>query len=681
MLYLSSIMNTFVLVSMEIPLLEDVVIVLAAAVVVNLLLQRLKIPSVLAFILTGILVGPHGLQWVQASAEVDILAELGIVLLLFVIGLEFSLKSLAAIRKAVFLGGTSQLVGTIAVTALLAAQFGLEWPKAIFLGFLFSLSSTAIVLKILQERGEITSPQGKTILAILIFQDIAVVPMMLLAPIIKGESQNLWLELAILAAKGVGIILFVLLSARYVVPRILYQVGKGKSRELFILSILVICMGVAFLTSELGLSLALGAFLAGLIISESEYSHQATGSILPFREIFTSIFFVSIGMLLDLGFLIDELPVILLLVVITFIVKGAIASGAAALLKLSQRAVLLVGFSLFQVGEFAFVLSKAGIETELLDPIVYQYFLSVSLLTMAATPFVIPLSHKLADKLLKTNLAVRLKRRRQQEQAGDVQVKEYKDHLVIIGYGLNGRNVAKAAQAANISYLIIEMNTETVQEEKKKGTPIIFGDASEPHILEHVNIHQARVAVIAISDPAATKRAITTIREYSERVHLIVRTRFVNEIQENLKLGADEVIPEEFETSIEIFNRVLVRYLVPVNQIEDFTYEIRSGNYEMFRSTSPLTTFSARTSLDLPDLEFSSLMVSRAISGITNQPLAKVELRKRFGITVVAVKRQEELKQAITPEDHIQPHDLLYVVGRPEDIHHFQRVLEGKEQE
>jgi CPA2 family monovalent cation:H+ antiporter-2 len=327
--------------------------------------------------MTGILAGPYGLNLISESAHnVEMLAEIGVILLLFIIGLEFSLKSLAAIQKAVFIGGSLQVGGTILAAALIYAGIGSSWPEAVFIGFLFSLSSTAIVLKLLQEKGEISSPHGKISLAILIFQDIIVVPMMLFTPLIAGKAENVTLTLLILLLKGVFIIVFVLFNARVVVPRLLYLVARTKSKELFILAVVVICFAVAWLTSSMGLSLALGAFLAGLIISESEYSHQATSNVLPFREIFTSFFFVSIGMLLDVSFLFHHLPSIFFYTLLTILLKALIAASAAASLRFPGRTSILVGLSLFQVGEFAFILSKTGIENNLLSQTTYQYFLA-----------------------------------------------------------------------------------------------------------------------------------------------------------------------------------------------------------------------------------------------------------------------------------------------------------------
>ena len=661
---------------MEIPLLSDVVIILGLAVVVILLFQRFKLPTILDFLATGVIAGPHGLSLINKTHDIEALAEIGVILLLFIIGMEFSLKSLALIKRTVLLGGLTQVLLTIGLVAIVMVLFHFSYAEAVFMGFLIALSSTAIVLKLLQEKGEINSPHGKTVLGILIFQDIIVVPMMLLTPLMAGGQEDIGYELLLMLLKGIFVILFVLISARYLVPKLLYAVASTKSKELFILCVVGICFAVAWMTSELGLSLALGAFMAGLIISESEYSHQATSNILPFREIFTSFFFVSIGMLLDFNFMLQHLLIILLLAILTFVLKGTVATLAALVLRYPLRTSLLVGLSIFQVGEFAFILSKAGITAGILTPETYQYFLSVSLLTMGATPFVIQyyhriaasVSYKLTPKQHETKLG-------QQLSDKDEHVHNLEDHIVIIGYGINGRNVAKAARHASIPYTIVEMNPITVKQEALAGESIIYGDAIHGTILHHVNIHLARVVVIAISDPVATKMIISSIRSISTKVHIIVRTRFVQEMEENYKIGADEVIPEEFETSIEIFTRVLSKYLMPRDEIALFTNSIRADNYEMLRSMQNGKRALPELSEALPDIEVASLRVYTSSPDIVNIPLQEAAIRSKFHVMIIALKRNKETVLDINGKTSIRQGDVVYVIGKPDDVMRFGNYL------
>ncbi|MCD6353484.1 MAG: cation:proton antiporter, partial [Proteobacteria bacterium] len=455
---------------MEIPLLNDIIIIFGLSVAVLLICHQLRVPAIVGFLLTGILAGPHGFGLIKAAHEVEVLAEVGVVLLLFTIGIEFSLNRLLQIKKSVLVGGSIQVLLTILIVFIIVWQLDQSIGESIFMGFLISLSSTAIVLKLIQERAEVESPQGRTTLGILIFQDIIIVPMILFTPILVGIKGNTGEFFLILLAKVIIVIGLVVVGAKWIVPKVLYQITRTRNRELFLLSIVVICLSVAWLTSSAGLSLALGAFLAGLIISDSEYSHQALGNILPFRDVFTSFFFVSIGMLLDVGFLFQQPGIVALIALGVLILKSIIACSATVLLGFPFRTAILVGLALGQVGEFSFILSKTGIEYGLLDSNVYQIFLAFSVLSMAATPFVINLAPRLADIILKPPLPKRLITGFW--PVAEIEVKKKKQHLIIIGFGVNGRNVSLVARMAGIPYAIIEMNPETVRSAQAHREPI-----------------------------------------------------------------------------------------------------------------------------------------------------------------------------------------------------------------
>ncbi len=653
--------------------LNDLVIILGLAAVVSLVFKRFKAPTIIGFLITGIAFGPAGIGLVSASEGVETLAEVGVILLLFIIGLEFSLKSLAAIRKSVFVGGGLQVGITITLVTIIFILLGKPSNHAVFAGFLIALSSTAIVLKLLQEKGEIHSPQGKMALAILIFQDIIVVPMMLFAPILAGEADSPLKDLSFLLLKVVLLVGAVLFLARYVFPRILFEVAKTRSQELFILVILVTCFAVAGISAELGLSLALGAFLAGLIISESEYSHQAIAQAIPFREIFMSVFFISIGMLVDLTFFFLNAHWIILLTLGVFLVKTSIVAFVVYLLKYPVRTAILTGLSLFQVGEFSFILAKVGINFELLDDNTYQYFLAMSILSMGITPLVLNKRERICQLFEKTGIPKRAESARRSSN-GNEELNEaaLQDHIIIIGYGINGKNVSKAAEFSKIPYLVVEMNPQTVKTEREKGVPILFGDAAHPHILEHANFAKAKVIVVAISDPQSTRQIITNIRQYNQRVHLIVRTRFVKEIEENIRLGADDVIPEEFETSIEIFTRVLHKFMVPIQEIERFTEAIRGDNYKMLR---PDNSKQHLPELHIPEFNIASILAERAKPLFGGQGLAKSGLRDKFGVQLLAIKRGDEYIYNLHGETVIENEDVLYVAGKKDNIQALYREL------
>ncbi|KPJ64469.1 MAG: potassium transporter KefB [Syntrophobacter sp. DG_60] len=650
---------------MEIPLLRDVLLIFGLSIVTIFICHRIRVPAIVGFLLTGILTGPHGLGLVKAVHQVKILAEIGVVLLLFTIGIEFSLKNLLKIKKSVVIGGSLQVLLTILASFFIARQIGQPFGKSVFIGFLISLSSTAIVLKLLQERAEVDSPHGRTAFAILIFQDVIIVPMILITPLLAGTTGKLEESLFVIGAKGIGIILLALVSAKWLVPQILYQIARTRSRELFLLSIVVICLAIAWLTSSAGLSLALGAFLAGLIISESEYSHQALGNILPFRDVFMSFFFVSVGMLLDIGFLFKQPVLIVLIALGVLVLKTITASFVTILLRFPLRTIILVGLALSQVGEFSFILSKIGVEHGLLAENTFQMFLAVSIMTMAATPFIISLAPLAADVVSQLPLPKRLKESSYLVQ--DTKVAGKRDHLIIIGFGINGRNLSRAALVAGIPYVIIEMNPETVRSERAKGEPIYYGDATQEAVLEHANIKNARIVVVAINDPAATRRITEIARRLNPKVHIVARTRYLQEMKPLYKLGADEVIPEEFETSVEIFTRILMKYLIPRDEIERLVAEVRSEGYEMFRSIYKRSATFSDLKFRLTDVEISSLRVGEK-SPLVGKSLAQIELRKKYGVTVLAIRRDSQILSNPHGDMEVCANDVFFVLGPPDKI-------------
>jgi len=655
------------------PLFQDILILLGFSVVIVFVLQRLKLPSIIGFLLTGVIIGPYGLSLIKAVEQVETLSEVGVILLLFVIGMELSIKQLVSIKKTVFIGGFLQVGLTVGVAGLVYYLLGNSWNESVFVGFLFSLSSTAIVLKTLQDRQEISAPHARNALAILIFQDIIVVPMMLVTPMIAGESSDVTMDLLMLLVKSAIVVVLTYISARYVVPRLMHAVAKTNSKELFLLVTITLCFAIAFLTAEIGLSLALGAFIAGLIISESEYSHQATSIILPFRELFTSFFFVSVGMLLDLSFFLNNIPVILLLVLVVLILKSSVVAIAVALLKYPTKTALLTGLALFQVGEFAFILSKIGIGYDLLTPETNQYFLSVSIVSMLLTPFVIIFSENISDKVLGVKRKLGLKRDLDPSDIEEVVDAPLENHLVIIGYGINGSNLAKAATANNIPFIVIETNAEIVKREKAKGLPIIFGDATNDHILETVHLSRARAAVIAISGGSDTQNIIKKIRSISDSLYLVVRTRYVKQTSELLALGADEVIPEEFETSIQIFEHILHNFLVPEDDIVQLIHKVRADNYQMFKGElkRPKTY---RTS-ELADFNIKSLRMSSDSNKFLGKPLRELDLRGIYGINILAIKRKDKLLESVQPDEVLHQGDIIYIQGKQSKVEEFHQLI------
>ncbi|MUP47488.1 potassium transporter KefB [Gramella sp. BOM4] len=665
---------------MEIPILQDIVVILGLSIVIILIFQRLKLPAILGFLLAGIIAGPYAFNLISSQHEVELLSEIGIIFLLFVIGIELSLKGLASIKRIIFLGGGLQVGGTILITAGIATLTGLALNTSIFLGFLFSLSSTAIVLKLLQEKGEIASPHGRISLGILIFQDIVVVPMMLFTPLLAGETPNILSTVAVMALKILAVLIIVYILARYVVPKVFGWVVKTKNQELFILTVVVFCFGVAWLTSTVGLSLALGAFFAGLIISESDYSHQATANVLPFREIFISFFFISVGTLLNLEFFFSNLITILLLVVGVILLKMAVVGLTGLILKYPARTIFLTVFSLFQVGEFSLLLSGVGKDNGIIPENIYQYFLAISIITMGITPFLISYAPRITYSILKAPIPSAVRKRLESIKKTTQAETEFSeenlhDHLVIIGFGINGENISKAARQAEIPYVIIDTNPDTFQKAKLNQEPVIFGDATQSLILKHAHVQEARVIVIAISDPSATRKILTTIRQFTQTATVIVRTRYVREIEEVIRLGADEVIPEEFETSIEIFTRVLKKYLVPFDEIQGFINQIRSSDYEMLTSMKKRPHSPALQHLNIPNKEIVTVKVQRDNRKIVGKSIEESGIGKNYRLTLLAIQRNNRYLTEISPQTVVEQGDLLYLFGHPNNINHFNKML------
>jgi CPA2 family monovalent cation:H+ antiporter-2 len=631
--------------------------------------HRLKLPVIVGLLVTGVLAGPHALGLISAIDEVEQLAKIGVILLLFTIGIEFSLRKLLKIRTLVLVGGSLQVAATV-LAVYGVTYYGLGWSfgAAMFMGFLISLSSTAIVLKVLQDRAEMETPQGRIALGILIFQDIIVVLFIILTPFLAGqtggESGPSMLRLAVI---GVVLLLFVFVGSRYLVPAILHQAVRTRSRELFLLTVGGICFAVAFVAAEL--SLALGAFLAGLTISESEYSHEAFELIRPFRDIFTSFFFVSIGMLLDLGFVLEQPLLILLITVGVLIGKTIIVAATSLLLGYPLRTAIISGLTLSQVGEFAFILASAGSGYALLSAGAEQMFLAVSVLTMAGTSFLIAGAPRVADWVMRVPVPARL-------EQGVYPVKgiaplptdKLQDHLVIIGFGINGRNVAHAARHAGIPYAIIEMNADTVRTERQHGEPIFYGDATQEAVQKLVNLSQARTVVIAIAEAAATRRIAGLARQLNPTAHIIARTRYVNEMEALYRLGVNEVIPEEFETSVEIFTRVLTKYLVPKDEIAQLVAEVRDGNYQMFRNISGAANMSvADLHLHLQDVEIAPIFVS-SDSPLAGKSLAEIDLRNKTGLTLLAIRRDSQVLTNLSAQTKILHNDELFIIGAPDQV-------------
>jgi CPA2 family monovalent cation:H+ antiporter-2 len=530
-------------------------------------------------------------------------------------------------------------------------------------------------MKLLIDAGEMDAPHGKTTLGILIFQDLCVVPLMLVTPLLAGNGQGPGGVLLILL-KAVAVVVVAHYGARYLVPWILRQVVNARSRELFILTVIFIGFGTAWLTAEAGLSLALGAFIAGLAISESEYSQQVLGDIIPFRDAFMSLFFLSIGMLLDPAVLL-KYPVLVVGIVTTIVLVKFLASTAAArAIGLPLRIAIFSGLALAQIGEFSFVLSQSGLKHGLISADVYQLFLAASIATMALTPLCLRLAAPLAALATK-QLPAWLTRGNNSLVGREKRVR-LSDHVIIAGYGLNGRNLSKVLKHLALPHLIIDTNPFTISSERKKGEKIIFGDASQPEVLEHAAIIQAKILVIAVSDAAASRRIAAQARQLNPAIHIIARTRYLLEVEPLYRLGVNEVIPEEFETSVEILSRVLRTLLVPQDEIEQHVAEVRRDGYGMLRAMSRRHSHAVGISGYLSGAEIATFKV-RAGSQLAGESLSKGTIRSLSGATVLVIKREQEVIPNPDPIWELQPGDVLLLLGAPEQLAAAGRLFSPRE--
>ncbi|MEO8181951.1 MAG: cation:proton antiporter [Deltaproteobacteria bacterium] len=645
---------------MEYHFLKDLLIVFSLGGLVVYAVRQIKVPAIAGLLITGAAIGPHGLSLVGDAGTVELLAEIGVVLLLFTIGLESSLARLLEMWRTLLFGGGGQLLLCITLVALCTWRQGQGLGQPLFFGFLAALSSTASVLRLLGERAQLGTPMGRIVLGVLLFQDLCIVPLMLLTPILAGQGSGA-ASVVWTLVRSLGLVVAVVVGARRILPPLLAGVVRTRSRELFLTFLLVLCLGTAYLTSLAGLSLALGAFLAGLAVSESEYSHQALAEAIPFRDAFGSLFFVSIGMLVDVGFLARHPFWVLGALLALWLIKTVSALLPVLLLGYPLHLALQVGLALAQIGEFAFVLSRSGLSLGLINPEQNQVFLAVSVASMLATPLLLELGSRLRRSLPDERLA------RGAAGVGEVPSEELRGHVVIAGYGVNGQNLAKELGSAKIPYAILEMNPETVRAARSRGEPIYYGDCTRAAVLESMGIAQARMFVIAISDAASTRQSTSLARSLSEQVNILVRTRFVAEVEELRRLGANEVIPEEFETSIEIFARVLQHFDVPKNLILDAVAHVRGGMYDMLRGASrPGTPLTGELSA-FHGIEVERVQVREGSTAI-GHTLLEIELRRTTGATVLAVQRGAEVHANPASDFRLELGDITLVVGLPAAI-------------
>ena len=651
-------------------LLAPLILVFALALFFVVALARARVPSIVALMIAGMVAGPSGLRIIATPEQVDVLAEIGVVLLLFTVGLDFSLTAVRQTWRAILGGGTLQIAGTAALFAAgLTALTATPANLATFIGLFIALSSTAIVIKALVERNQLSAPHGRLMVGILLLQDLAIVVLLLLVPMLSGRMPLSAAGIAI--AKGLLAIAAVAGVSRLVLPPLLRLVTSSGRPEAFPLAIFVASVGTAWASSLLGVSMAVGAFLAGLMLAESEYSHQAYAEIRGIRDILAALFFTSLGMLLDLSFFVREVPTVLGTAVAIAVGKAAVATVALLLVGTSMRVAATAGIGLAQVGEFSFILGRAGLDGGFLPPNVWQTLLGASIVTMVATPTLMHVAPAIADRLKRRTRASTI-------EADEVAADHHLEgHIVIVGFGVGGQLVARAMREIHTPYVILELNGATVRRAKADGHRIIYGDATSPESLHGVHVDRAAAIVSLASDPDAAARMVKSVRQISATVPIIVRTRYRLEAERLLALGASVAVAEELEASLEVVAQLLARLHVPGNAIDTLLEVFRRQSVTERRVRAHRPSFSA-----LPEpIQRMPVATHRVDDGhwSVGHTVAELDLRARTGASILAVQSGDKYTTTPSVDRVVRDGDILYLTGDDSDIALARRRLETGE--
>ena len=648
-------------------IIKDIVLILLVSIPIIAIFNRIQLPSIVGFLIAGIILGPSVLKIISNPEQIEVMAEIGVILLLFSVGLEVSLKELLDIKKIVLIGGGLQVAATILLSSIIIYVIGLPARQAIFFGMLISLSSTVIVLKLLSDKDELDAPHGKFSVAISVFQDLAIVPMFLIVDLLGTSDEVSFGEVSIRLLTAFGAVAVIIFAAKYLSPHILYRLAKLRMKEIFTVGVILLILGTAYFTYSMGLSFALGAFIAGLIFSESEYSHQIIADTLPLRDAFNSLFFVSIGLLLNLSFVVENPLIVIASSLGVVILKALIVFLIIIFLKYPVRIAVLVGIGLAQVGEFSFILGEYGFRLNLVPPELFNILISSTIITMILTPFLFKLAPRIAGKSGKLD----------QSKSKEKLIEEVQNHVIIAGFGLNGRNLAHVLKEAGIKYVIIEMNPDTVKKERLKGENIIYGDIGNYEVLKTALIINAKILVIAISDRSTSRRAVKLAKQLNPIIYVIVRTRFMRDTDELVKLGADMVIPEEFETSIQIFRQVLEQYHVPLNVIMQQVNLLRGESYKYLRSEEG--TEVAFTHIDeLLSARLTDTFYINEENKFAGKTIGDLNLRKKTDATIIAIVRKGTTITTPTAKDILQAGDTIVITGTHKAVDDAFDLLSGK---
>ena len=638
-------------------LLIDLALLVGMAIPIVALAHRLSAPPLVGFLVAGVLVGPHGFGLISATEEVEVLSELGVALLLFEVGLELSLSYVRQWARTVLIAGGLQVSGTLLCVAALAMALGIAPGQSIFYGMLAAMSSTAIVTKTYADRAELDSAQGRSVISILLFQDLCVLPLILLLPVLAGLEGADMGAVGMEFVRGLATIAALVIGGQFIVRKTLDRIVLFRDRELFTLCVGFFGIGTAVVSAWAGFSLAIGAFIAGLVISESEYGLQALSDVLPFRAVFSGIFFISTGMLLDVPVVVAQLAVLVPALAVVVAIKLVLVTLSVRVAGGIVTTALIAGLSLAQIGEFSILLASLGLPLGLFREGDYQLFLSTAALSMMATPFLIRRARSVAERI-----ALPGKESQRLASTDADSADTMSDHTVIVGYGVAGRYLARVLDAAAIPCMVIEHDANLVRRARADGLPVTFGDGTQPAVLNHVGARRARIIVFAISSPTEERRGVHVARDLNPTAQIVVRTRYTDSIDELMSLGATDVVVEEFEVSIELFAKALESYRIPINRIWQEAAAVREEHYGLFRGTAePDLRLDALKHLGIHDaLE---LVEIREGANVTGMSATSLELRRRTGAVQIAVVRDGQPIYRREPDFQYRPGDTVVLVG------------------
>jgi len=655
----------------ESTLLFELILLLALTAAGLALFERMRLPAIAGFLVVGAVAGPGGLALVPDPDRVRVLAEIGVIFLLFEIGLELPMSRLRDLGKMGLVAGGAQVAITVIAVAAGAYFMGLSPASALVMGGLVSMSSTALVIRLLSDEAQIDAPQGRLAVSVLVFQDLAIVPFLLAIPFLAGGGEDSAQGLGLSVIRMLAALALVLFIVRVGVPRVLNFVAQARSPDLFSLLALLIVLGSAFLAEELGLTLAVGAFLAGVAATSSPYAQQLFSEVVPLRGVVLGLFFTAIGMLFEPQALIDHAPLVLLYLVITVVLKtGVIAAASTLLLGHSLRVGLLAGLALSQTGEFTFVLAEAAAQAGLLGEPYYQIVLSGSILSLLASPFIMRAAPGIAEAAARWR------------DGGDAEAEIVPEadpsvrgqRVVVIGYGPAGQTLTRLLRTIEVPYLIIDNNPRAVERAQAHEPHILFGDATRPTLLSRLGVHEARLVVVAISDALATRRIVTRLRLLAPDTPVLARTRYVLEVDPLETAGASSVVAEEFEASIELVARTLEIFEVPSGPIARFTQALRDEGYGAIRSPAPLPMDPWLMEL----LEESDTEWLECPPGFPDKrSLQQLDVRARTGCTILAVERGGSANTNPDPAEPLHPGDRLLVLGEADDLVKLKALLEN----